>query len=114
MSLSLPVRQKGLKMNKNIEGSKNLKTSREKGVVSSSLLCVAGCLDFHGGEKRHHKDCPFYPESFSKMYDDLLAKAMNNIKRWCNTCMSNNNIMNYNCRVCLKAEEPMMYVKLDT
>lgn len=26
---------------------------------------------FTGGEKRHHKDCFYYPESFSKMYDDL-------------------------------------------
>lgn len=33
--------------------------------------CVAGCMAFTGGELRHHKDCPFYPESFSKMYDDL-------------------------------------------
>lgn len=31
--------------------------------------CVAGCKMFTGGEIYHHKDCPFYEESFSKMYD---------------------------------------------
>lgn len=33
--------------------------------------CVAGCVMYHGGEIKHHKDCPFYPESRTKMYDDL-------------------------------------------
>jgi hypothetical protein len=33
--------------------------------------CVAGCKVYDGGEKRHHKDCHYYPESWSKMYDDL-------------------------------------------
>ena len=37
--------------------------------------CVAGCKSFEGGEIRHHKDCSFYPESFSKMYDDLKSKS---------------------------------------
>jgi len=38
--------------------------------------CVPGCKRFWGGEIKHHKDCPYYPESFSKMYDDL-KKAYN-------------------------------------
>jgi hypothetical protein len=33
--------------------------------------CVAGCKHFYGKEVKHHKDCFYYPESFSKMYDDL-------------------------------------------
>ena len=33
--------------------------------------CVSGCQSFDGGEKKHHKDCPFYPQSLSKKYDDL-------------------------------------------
>jgi hypothetical protein len=33
--------------------------------------CVAGCKHYYGGEIKHHKDCVYYPESFSKMYDDL-------------------------------------------
>lgn len=33
--------------------------------------CVNGCKHYYGGEIRHHKDCFYYPESFSKMYDDL-------------------------------------------
>ena len=36
--------------------------------------CEAGCKHFTGGEIRHHKDCVFYPESFSEMYDELKAK----------------------------------------
>ena len=37
----------------------------------NKLKCVAGCKHFTGGEVKHHKDCPYYPESLSKMYDDL-------------------------------------------
>lgn len=33
--------------------------------------CEAGCKRFSGGEVRHHKYCVHYPESFSKMYDEL-------------------------------------------
>lgn len=36
--------------------------------------CVTGCKPYDGGERRHHKDCPHYPESFTKMYDDLNAE----------------------------------------
>lgn len=36
--------------------------------------CVAGCRNYTGGEVRHHPDCPFYPESLSKMLDDALDK----------------------------------------
>jgi hypothetical protein len=33
--------------------------------------CEAGCIAYHGGERRHHPDCFFYPESFTKLHDDL-------------------------------------------
>lgn len=33
--------------------------------------CVPSCMAYEGGEVRHHKMCPSYPDSFSKMYDDL-------------------------------------------
>lgn len=33
--------------------------------------CEAGCIAYHGGERRHHPDCVFYPESFTKIHDDL-------------------------------------------
>ena len=36
--------------------------------------CEAGCIAFAGGEIRHHKDCVFYPESFSEAYDRLKAE----------------------------------------
>lgn len=35
--------------------------------------CQAGCIRFEGGEVKHHKDCDFYPESQSKMYDDAMV-----------------------------------------
>ena len=41
----------------------------------NELKCVAGCKHFTGGEIKHHKDCPYYPQSFSKMYDDLEEKV---------------------------------------
>ena len=34
------------------------------------MKCIVGCKAFTGGEIYHHKDCPFYPESMSKMFDD--------------------------------------------
>lgn len=40
--------------------------------------CVAGCKRFTGGEVRHHKHCPFYPDSLSKMYDEMKQKDCSN------------------------------------
>ncbi len=31
--------------------------------------CVTGCKSFAGGEKLHHKDCSFYPDSLSELHD---------------------------------------------
>ena len=36
--------------------------------------CEMGCKHFHGGEIAHHPDCIFYPESRTKMYDDLAIE----------------------------------------
>jgi len=34
--------------------------------------CIPGCKNFYGGEIEHHKDCPYYPESFTKrMHDEI-------------------------------------------
>lgn len=38
--------------------------------------CEAGCKMFTGGEIKHHKNCVFYPESRTKMYDDLLINSL--------------------------------------
>ena len=35
--------------------------------------CEAGCMAFDGGERTHHVDCVFYPESLTKMHADALA-----------------------------------------
>jgi len=45
----------------------------------SDTKCIMGCKHFTGGEIKHHKDCPFYPDSLSKMYDDLKNRL--NIRR---------------------------------
>jgi hypothetical protein len=42
--------------------------------MSNEKKCVAGCKMYEGGEIRHHKDCVFYPESFSEMYADLQKR----------------------------------------
>lgn len=34
--------------------------------------CVMGCKHYTGGEIKHHKDCVFYPDSLTMMYDDLF------------------------------------------
>ena len=36
--------------------------------------CVLGCKHFYGGEIKHHKDCPFYADSLSRLYDELKQK----------------------------------------
>lgn len=35
--------------------------------------CIAGCKVYHGGERKHHVDCPFYKGSLSEYYDNLLS-----------------------------------------
>lgn len=42
--------------------------------MSKEEKCCAGCKIYSGEETRHIKECVFYPESFSKMYDDLDKK----------------------------------------
>ena len=43
--------------------------------------CVAGCMTFDGGERKHHRDCPFYPESLTKLWHDREAELEAEIKR---------------------------------
>ena len=39
--------------------------------------CQAGCMIFTGGEIKHDKNCVFYPESRTKMYEDLESDLEN-------------------------------------
>ena len=41
--------------------------------------CVAGCQAFHGGERKHHKDCPFYAESLTKVFEDKIEAQQKRI-----------------------------------
>lgn len=38
---------------------------------SDTTECAAGCKKFTGGEIRHDKNCIYYEESFTQMYDKL-------------------------------------------
>jgi len=40
----------------------------------SEKKCETGCRLFDGGERRHEKNCAFYPESFTEMYDKSQAE----------------------------------------
>lgn len=42
--------------------------------LESRRKCCAGCEMFAGGEIRHHRDCTFYPDSFSEMFDNAENK----------------------------------------
>lgn len=43
-------------------------------MMTDELKCEAGCKVFYGGERKHHKDCVFYPDSFSEMHDALVKE----------------------------------------
>lgn len=47
----------------------------------SEMECVAGCNVFSGGERRHHEDCPHYPESLTKLWHDREAELLAEIER---------------------------------
>lgn len=43
-------------------------------MVDDNTPCIAGCKIYSGHERKHHKDCPYYPESFSQRFDELQAE----------------------------------------
>ena len=38
--------------------------------------CEAGCISYYGGEKKHHRDCPYYPESLTKLNADRIEALL--------------------------------------
>ena len=38
------------------------------------MRCETGCQHHTGGEVRHHKDCVYYPESITKIFDETTKK----------------------------------------
>lgn len=40
----------------------------------SEPKCQLGCKLFTGGERRHHKDCVYYPDSQSRLFDEMEEK----------------------------------------
>ncbi len=51
----------------------DISSRHENQPVKEEEKCVAGCKTFTGGEKKHHKDCPFYPQSLTRIYEGLAA-----------------------------------------
>ena len=47
--------------------------------INDDTPCVAGCRIYSGNERKHHKHCPHYPESFSRRFDELQAE-LNKLK----------------------------------
>ena len=47
----------------------------------SGPQCEAGCMVFTGGERKHHRDCPYYPESMTKLWHDTEADYVAEIER---------------------------------
>lgn len=39
--------------------------------------CETGCVAFFGGEIRHDKNCAFYPDSRTEMYDKAITELTN-------------------------------------
>lgn len=37
--------------------------------MAEEKKCIAGCKAYDGGEIYHHGDCPFYPDSISRLWD---------------------------------------------
>lgn len=38
--------------------------------------CEPGCTSYYGGEKKHHRDCPYYPESLTKLNADRIEALL--------------------------------------
>ena len=45
------------------------------------MQCEAGCMHFTGGEVKHHRDCPYYPDSLTKIWHDTEAEYVAEINR---------------------------------
>ena len=44
--------------------------------IGDDPKCEAGCISYYGGEKKHHKDCPYYPESLTKLNADRIEALL--------------------------------------
>jgi len=38
--------------------------------------CEPGCISYYGGEKKNHRDCPYYPESLTKLNADRIEALL--------------------------------------
>jgi hypothetical protein len=43
--------------------------------------CEAGCISFHGGERKHHKDCGHYPHSLTKVNADRIEELEADLRK---------------------------------
>lgn len=44
--------------------------------IGDDPKCEPGCISYYGGEKKHHRDCPYYPESLTKLNADRIEALL--------------------------------------
>ena len=77
--------------------------------------------------EKYRKECPetigeadieFDNANYIEWLEKELEATNNStatIQRWCNTCVNYNDILNYNCKVCLKPDaQPKMWTCRDS
>jgi hypothetical protein len=45
-------------------------------IMTDDPKCESGCISYYGGEKKHHRDCPYYPESLTKLNADRIEALL--------------------------------------
>lgn len=87
--------------------------------MSDNSKCETGCQVFTGGEIRHHKDCVYYPDSLTKMTDDLRAqleqtqKERDAFQKAANSNLSHRLSVEARLRIATEALESIAYWKSD-
>jgi hypothetical protein len=56
--------------------------------------CESGCVHFTGGEIRHDKHCAFYPESMTKIMDDLRTQLAERDAQLTAVCAAGQEVVN--------------------
>ena len=57
--------------------------------------CEAGCMHYEGGEKSHVKECFYYPESLTKIRDDLKKELLKRDERIVATVKRADDLLEY-------------------
>ena len=44
--------------------------------IGDDPKCEAGCISYYGGEKKHHRDCPYSPERLTQLHADRIEALL--------------------------------------